>query len=332
MKISNFLINALSFILITVLGTFSVNSKPIDIKISHATNISSFKGKTWEYFKNLANKSLGNKINITHNHSAQLYGQSEGIQALQAGAVHFISPGAPLLTGAFPKMAVFGLPLMYDPPEEIREIAASPEIGGKIFAEMPAKNLKFLAFWFNGYRNVGSTKGPILSIEDLSKVKIRTPGGKIYRDTFKALDGNPVGVAWKEIHTALQQGLVDAIEPTMNAWQSQKLYELAPDITYTKHILSVYIVATNAKWWDGLSSDVRSKLKSAIDKTTEWNWREGKKASIDAVSAMTKAGTKFHHLSPKETKRWFNKVKSVHKQYEKVIGKDILDAVYKIVE
>jgi len=47
---------------------------------------------------------------------------------------------------------------------------------------------------------------------------------------------------------------------------------------------------------------------------------------------MTKAGAKFHHLSPKETKRWFNKVKSVHKQYEEIIGKDILDAVYKIVE
>ncbi len=108
----------------------------IPSRIICVTNISSFKGETWEYFKNLANKSLGNKINITHNHSAQLYGQSEGIQALQAGAVHFISPGAPLLTGAFPKMAVFGLPLMYDPPEEIREIADSPEIGGKIFAEM----------------------------------------------------------------------------------------------------------------------------------------------------------------------------------------------------
>ena len=118
----------------------------------------------------------------------------------------------------------------------------------------------------------------------------------------------------------------------MNAWSSQKLYEIAPDITYTKHILSVYVVATNAKWWDSLPNDIRKELKSALDETTKYNWEMVKKANSEAVSSMKAKGAKFHSLSPSETKRWFNKVKSVHKQYEDVIGKEMLNEVYKIVE
>lgn len=329
---SIWIMSVFSFVLAAAGGNIGAQAAPIEIKISHATSLASAKGQTWEYFIKLVEQRLAGKVTVRHHHSAQLYGQREGIQALQAGAIQFISPGAPLLTGDFPKMAVFGLPLMYDPPSEIREAAESPEIGGKIFAEMPAKNMKFIAFWLNGYRIVGSSKGPIRTLEDLAKIKIRTPGGKIYRDTFKALGANVVAVSWKEIHTALQQGTVDAIEPTANNWESQKLYELAPDITFTNHILSVYVVATNAKWWASLPSDIRGELEKILAETTAYNWKMTTKQNAEAIGRMKKKGANFFELSPAEKKRWFNRVKAIHKQYESVIGKDILDAVYKIVE
>lgn len=305
---------------------------PIKIKVSHATSLHSAKGQTWEFFKKLCDERLAGKVEVTHHHSAQLYGQREGIQALQAGAVQLISPGAPLLTGDFPKVAVFGLPLMFDPADEIRKIADSPAIGGKIFAEFPSKNLKFVAFWLNGYRVVGSRKGPITSIEDLAKVKIRVPGGKIYRDTFEALGGNVVAVSWSEIVSALQQGTVDAIEPTANNWESQKLYEIATDITYTNHILSTYIVATNNEWWNSLPGDIRGELEKILAETEAYNWKMTTDENTGAVERMKAAGAKFYELDPAEKKRWFDRVKPIHKQYEDVIGKDILDAVYEIVE
>ena len=310
----------------------AAQAAPIEIKISHATSQLSAKGRTWDYFKKLCEERLAGKVKVSHHHSAQLYGQREGIQALQAGAVQFISPGAPLMTGDFPKMAVFGLPLMFDPADEIRQAAASPKIGGKIFDVMPAKNLKFVSFWLNGYRVVGSRKGPIKSIEDLGKVKIRVPGGKIYRDTFEALGGNVVAVSWSEIVSALQQGTVDAIEPTANNWESQKLYEIATDITYTNHILSTYIVATNNEWWNSLPGDIRGELEKILAETEAYNWKMTTDENTGAVERMKAAGAKFYELDPAEKKRWFDRVKPIHKQYEDVIGKDILDAVYEIVE
>jgi len=308
------------------------SAQQIDIKISHATALESTKGQTWEHFKQLAEERLGDRVLVRHHHSAQLYGQEEGISALQAGAVQLISPGAPLMTGVYPRMALFGLPFMFEPAEEVREVAADPEAGGKIFAEMPEKGLKFLAFWLNGYRLLGNSKRPIEKLEDLEGLKIRVPGGKVYRDTFAALGGNVVAVSWSEIVTALQQGTVDAIEPTASNWWADNLYELAPYITDTNHILSTYVVATNAQWWEGLPEDIRSELEEIMAETTEYNWQMVQEANQHAIEQMKADGATFTELSPEEKQRWFEQVKPVHAQYEDVIGKDILDATYEIIQ
>jgi C4-dicarboxylate-binding protein DctP len=309
------------------------SAAPIVIKISHATSLKSTKGQTWEFFKKLAEKRLKGKVEVRHHHSHQLYGQRQGIQALQAGAIQLISPGTALMTGEYPKFALFALPYMFKTPEVLRKLAKSPEVGGKIFSEMPQKGLKFLAFWLNGYRFLGNSKRLVKRLEDLKGIKVRVPGGKIYRDTFKALGANVVSVSWKEIVTALQTKMVDGIEPTASNWEAQKLYELAPYITFTNHMLSTYVVATNQKWWDGLPAGVRKELAQVMKETTKFNWDMVQRVNREAIEKMKATGkAQFHTLSDKERVRWVDRMRPIYKRYEKIVGKDIMNAVYKIVK
>jgi len=309
------------------------SAAPIVIKISHTTSLKSTKGQTWEHFKKLAEERLKGKVEVRHHHSHQLYGQRQGIQALQAGAIHLISPGTAIMTGEYPKFALFALPYMFKSPDVLRKLAASPEVGGKIFAEMPQKGLKFLAFWLNGYRFMGNSKRLVKRLEDFEGIKVRVPGGKIYRDTFKALGANVVSVSWKEIVTALQTKTVDGIEPTASNWEAQKLYELAPYITFTNHILATYVVATNQKWWDGLPADVRKELAQIMKETTDFNWNMVQKVNREAIEKMRATGkVQFHTLSDKEWKRWVGRMQPIYTRYEKVVGKDVMKAVYRMVQ
>lgn len=309
------------------------SAQAIDIKISHATALNSTKGQTWEYFKKLAEERLGDRVSVTHYHSGQLYGQREGIPALQAGAIQLISPGSALVSGTFPKTALFGMPYLFNPAERIRDIADSPEIGGKIFGEFPSKGLRYVAFWLNGYRMFGNSKRPVHTPDEMEGIKVRVPGGQIYRDTFDLLGGNVVSVSWSEIVPALQQGVVDGIEPTANNWTADKLYELAPYVTQTNHMLSTYIVLTNDQWWNSLPEDVRSELTAILEETTAYNWRitqEQNDAALKEMAAYSKG--ELIELSPAELKVWADKVRPVYRDYESEIGKDILDAVYKMLE
>lgn len=301
---------------------------PIVIKISHATTLTSTKGQTWEYFKKLCEERLKGKVEVQHFHSAQLFGQVQGISATQAGAVQLIAPSTSIYTKLFPKFAVWELPYLWNSTAELRKAANDPNIGGKIFAEMNKKGLHSFGLWLNGYRIMGSWKRPIRKLEDLQGLKVRVLPAKQFRDTFTALGGNVVSIAWKEITPALQQKVVDAIEPTASNWESTKLYELAPHITFTNHVLASYVVAANKKWWESLPNDIRKELDQIMKETTDFNWKLVADVDAKAVEKMKAAGTHFYTLTSAERKRWIIKARKVHKDYEKVIGKDILQKVY----
>ena len=305
-------------------------AEPIVIKIVNVTSQNSTKGQSWEYFKKLAEERLRGKVVVQHFHSGQLYGQAQKIAALQAGAIQFISPGTGLYTKIFPAWALWELPYLFNTPRDLRRAGDDPKIGGRLFAQAEKKGLKAFGLWLNGFRLVGTWKRPVQKLEDLQGLKLRVIPGKVYRDAFSALGANVVSIAWGEIVPALQQKVVDAIEPTASNWEAQKLHELAPHITFTNHILSNYVVTTNKKWWDGLPADIRRELAQIMKETTDYNWKLVEEVDRQAVEKMKAGGAKFFDLSPQERKRWVTRTQRVLKDYEKVVGKDVLQAVYRL--
>jgi len=325
------LITVLAFALAGAwLGPPEAASAPIVIKIVNVTSQNSTKGQSWEYFKKLAEERLRGKVVVQHFHSGQLFGQAQKMGALQAGAIQFISPATGLYTKLFPSWALWELPYLFNTPEELRRAAEDPKIGGRIFADAEKKGMKAFGLWLNGFRLVGTWKRPVRKLEDLQGLKLRVIPGKVYRDAFSALGANVVSIAWGEIVPALQQKVVDAIEPTASNWESTKLYELARHITFTNHILANYVVATNKKWWDDLPADIRKELDQIMKETTDYNWKLVADEDAKAVEKMKAAGTNFYDLEPAERKRWVAKARMVHKDYEKTVGKDVLQAVYNL--
>ena len=137
-------------------------------------------------------------------------------------------------------------------------------------------------------------------------------------------------MSWSEITTALQQGVVDAIEPTGNNWTADKLYEIAPYVTTSDHMLSTYIVLTNEQWWASLPDDIRAQLTQILKETTDYNWKiteEENNAALDEIAANPNG--ELVRLTPDELKQWQAAVRPLYTKYAGSIGKDIMDAVYK---
>jgi TRAP-type C4-dicarboxylate transport system substrate-binding protein len=73
---------------------------------------------------------------------------------------------------------------MFPSLEAINAAIDDPAVGGPIFKDMEAKNLKIVAIWANGPRNVGGKK-KIIVPENIAGVKIRVQPADIYVETFK---------------------------------------------------------------------------------------------------------------------------------------------------
>ncbi|MDH5748616.1 MAG: TRAP transporter substrate-binding protein DctP, partial [Rhodospirillales bacterium] len=153
-------------------------------------------------------------------------------------------------------------------------------------------------------------------------MKIRVQSAPIFVKTMKAIGANVIGMSWSEVPTALQQGVIDAAEPTPNAWKGSSIYKLVDHIILNQYVTSFYIVGANKQWWDGMPTDVKAGVQQALDATTKWNWENAAKINNDANDFMRKAGTKIHALTPEQKKLWQKAVAPVWKD----LGEDMVGA------
>ena len=313
-----------------VFGAGITEAKPIVIKISHDTAPTGPKALAFAHFKKLAEERLKGKVEVQHYHSGQLYkSDEESVSALQAGAIQMVSPTAAKWQPLIPEFALFTLPYVFANTDMMKKALLDPDIGGKIIGKLKQKNLRYLTVWDNGFRQQLNNKRPILEPKDLKGLKIRIQASKVFEAYFKQAGANPQVIAWSEAPTALRQGVIDGIEcATPHIWAS-KLHEIAPYVTFTNHVYSAYIVATNEKFWSGLPADIRTTLEQCMKDTTDWQWADNKKKTQDYMDKVLDAGyAQVIYLSRKELAKWAKFFRPVHKQFENVVGPDILKSLY----
>ena len=197
----------------------------------------------------------------------------------------------------------------------------------KVFVpELEAKNITPIAVWMNGARSVGHKgREPALTPDKWAGKKIRVQSAPVFVKTMQAIKANVVAMSWSEVPTALQTGVIDAAEPTANAWKAAGIYELVDHVILNRYVYSFYIVGANKMWWDGLTPEAKSAIQASLDAATKWNWENAAKINSDAIKFIRGTKTKVHDLTPEQRKAWQEAVAPVWKTLgEDVVGKDVM--------
>ena len=78
---------------------------------------------------------------------------------------------------------------------------------------------------------------------------------------------------------------------------------------------------------------MRPGLEKALTEASAHFDAIAKKENDDALEAIRKLGkVQVYDLTPEERKSWVQAVLPVHKEMEKRIGKETIDALYKVVD
>lgn len=303
-----------------------------DIIISNDTQGKSLKGQTFEVLKQELEKRLGAKAKVQLHHSGTLFDQKTQIQGLQLGSVHLISPTPGIYSTVSPNIGVLLLPFLLSTPEAI-DAAMKDEVVRKAFVPaLEAKNITPVAVWMNGPRDFGH-KGREAAImpAQWKGMKIRVQSAPIFIKTMEALGANVIGMSWSEVPSAIQQGVIDAAEPTPNAWKAAGIYKIVDHIILNEYVYSFYVVGANKQWWNGLPADVRAGMQASLDAATKWNWENAAKINAEALQFIAKSGTKVHTLTPAQKEAWQKAVKPVWKELgDDMVGAEVMTRLKKI--
>lgn len=179
-----------------------------------------------------------------------------------------------------------------------------------------------LGFGDFGFRHITNSVRPIEKIEDLKGLKIRTMQNPVHLDAFRKLGANPTPMAFSEVFSSLQQGVIDGQENPLKNIEAYKMYEVQKYLTLDGHVYSFVVFVVSKNFYDKLSKEDQAAMKEATQLAIDHMRKSVKKEDEQAMEIIKKAGLKIHTLSDEEKEKMTRLVEPVKVDYAKKINLD----------
>ena len=299
----------------------------ITLKFSHVVAPDTPKGKAAEKFRQLAEAATKGRVKVEVFPNSQLYKDGDELEALQRGAVQMLAPSVskfgPLGVRDF---EVFDLPYLMPNGETVVRVTGG-EIGRRLFARLEPRGIVGLAYWDNGFKQFSANR-PLRAPADFRGVKMRVQSSKVLSSMVRQLGGVPQVMAFSEVYTALQQGVVDGTENPVSNLYTQKHHEVQKYLTLSGHGPLVYAVIVNRRFWEGLPADIREALAGAMAEATRYERAIAAKENSDALALVRKAGTtQVIELTDAERAALRAALQPLQREFESTIGRDLIQSV-----
>jgi tripartite ATP-independent transporter DctP family solute receptor len=226
--------------------------------------------------------------------------EKEAVEQTQLGAIHINRISLGVMGPVVPEVNVFNMPFVFRDVAHMRKVidgAIGDELLGKI-TDSPAK-LVGLAWMDGGARNL-YTKKPVRKPADLGGQKVRMMGNPLFVDTMNAMGGNGISMAYGEVFSALQTGVIDGAENNPPSYvTANHINTPAKYYSLTNHLIIPEIVVMSRVAWDKLSKDDQALVKKFAreaqmeqrglwDKSVEENLAKMKAANVEIITVDQK--------------------------------------------
>jgi len=305
--------------------TVAINAAPIKLKFSHVVAENTPKGQMATKFKELVAERLAGKVEVEIYPNGQLFGDNKVLEALLLGDVQLASPSLSKFKKYTKKLQVFDLPFLFND-MAAAERFQSGEVGQSLLKSVESKGLIGLGYMHNGMKQMSASK-PLHVPADAKGLKFRIMSSDVLSAQFKAVGATPLKKPYSEVFTLLQTKAIDGQENTWSNIRSKKFYEVQDNITSSDHGLLDYMVVTSAEFWNGLDADLRTEIKKALDEAVALgNKVAAEKSLSDKQAIIDSKRTNVIELSKAERQQWADAMKPVWKEFEDIVGKDVLAA------
>jgi len=193
-----------------------------------------------------------------------LYAMSDAMSALQAGNLE-IAVGQPSKVAGFdPWLNIATQPMVIT---SIGAIHHFPETEvAKALTERLSKKGILVMGWSDISHYMGvAAKKRILAPADIKGLKVRVLAPLTQGPTLKAWGASAVAMAWGDVPSAIQSGVIDGAITSTNGFAV--LREQTPYYTIIGvggMALDFYFLGFSKKWWDGLSPELQKIIKDTL--------------------------------------------------------------------
>jgi tripartite ATP-independent transporter DctP family solute receptor len=255
----------------------------------------------------------------------QLGGERETAEAVQMGTLEYVSVTSTILAGFVPEYLMFDLPFLFENDEAVYKFFDGKE-GKDLLKVNEAKGMVGIGYLNNGFRVTTSNK-PIKEPADVKGMSIRTMENPMHMATWKELGAHPTPLAFPELFTALQQGVIEAQENPVPVIATGRFHEVQDYISLTNHVNSMTVLVFNKNVWNNLPKEYQQIIKDAFAEAEAENKITKERMDQEHLKQISDDGCKIVKTEEINIAAFRQAIQPVYKMYEDTVDKDLLEFI-----
>ena len=297
-----------------------------EVKIGYALAPDSHYGVAAQKFEEVVNAETDGAFTFNHFPSSGLGGEREVIEGLQLGTIEATIVSSGTLANFVPDTGVFDIPFLFRDLEHARAVLDG-EVGQEILAKFDDVGLHGLAWGEQGFRHITNNRNAIHTPADVEGLKIRTMENPVHLAAFNAMGAAPTPMAWPEVISSLQQGVIDGQENPLSVIVSVKLDEVQEYLTLSGHVYSPAMLLVSKPFWDGLDDDQKAAFETAAAEAVTAMRGFVDDVESSGVETLKERGMKVNELSAEEKAAFQESITSAYDEYYETYGKELVDSI-----
>ena len=272
--------------------------EPLILRLSHSmtpgvTSLHAFS----QLFKEHAERATAGAVTIRIFPSGTLGQEREVVQQVQEGLVDFMVSGTAIWSSVAPRLGIFDFPFMWRGWPHIHSVVdgrVGHEAGEYLASTVRMRPLAWGDSF--GFRHVVTRLREVTEMGQLAGLKIRTIQSAIYVKTIELMGASPTPMAFGEVYTSLQTGVIDGYEHDANTTVQQRFFEVAGYMARTAHIAGVVGLWASTTIFDTLPAEIRDALQRAALEAAAQQRAMGHREETDAMAQLGQRGMTIHDV------------------------------------
>jgi tripartite ATP-independent transporter DctP family solute receptor len=257
------------------------------IKLAHGLDPTHPVHHAMQFLAERVGEESGGTMRIDIYPSEQLGTERQALELLQIGSLGMTKVSAAVLENFAAPFKVLSLPYIFQNEAHQWTVLQGPI--GREMLDMAARfRLRGLCFYDAGSRSFYTKDRPILAPSDLAGLKIRTQESATATRMVSLLGGSATPIAWGELYTALQQGVVDGAENNPPSFHLSRHYEVARYYSLNEHTGVPDVLLVSTVVWNDLTSQQQDWLQQAANESAQRQrllWQRATEEALRVVQA-----------------------------------------------
>ena len=249
-------------------------------------------------------------------------GSLQIVGGLNAGHVGAYAPAAQVLE----------MPYTFPTTEVARNVLDGP-FGDKLSDTIAEQGgVRILSYLPSAFRNFSNSARPIRTPQDMVGLKMRTQQVPIHIKMVEALGASPTPIAWAELYSALQTGVVDGQENAPYTMLLANLQQVQKYYTLDHHLINMPLITINEDFYKSLSEEDRAIFEYASSEATFAMLGIITAKESQDLKTISEAGVEIYQPTPQEFQMFVDKVqKPIADMLSAEVGAELIAELQKAV-